>query len=63
MKNQFTTKKVKGGWMVIDNNQKKSITKLIPDEQTANEIRDDFNAMSKKDFRPIGMPNFNNRVN
>lgn len=58
MKNKFTTKKVKGGYMVIDNEQKKSITKLIPDEQTANEIRDDFNAMSKRDYRPIGMPDF-----
>ena len=43
---------------VWDNQDKLWITKELPSMAIANEIADDFNKMENKDFRPIGLPNF-----
>lgn len=41
-------------YKVYDTTTGKSITKDIPSKEIADEIAEDFNAMSNKDFRPIG---------
>ena len=43
---------------VWDNQDKLWITKELPSMAIANAIADDFNKMENKDFRPIGLPNF-----
>lgn len=50
-------------WIVYDRKGKVNITKAIPEKQIADEIAEDFNRMEKKDFRPIGMPDFSTKFN
>lgn len=55
---RYEIKHEKGKLKVWDTKNKVWITTELPSMEVAKEICDDFNAMDKKDFRPLGLPNF-----
>lgn len=48
---------------VYDTKDKKYLTVAIPDKAIADEIADDFEAMSKSDYRPLGLLDFSANIN
>lgn len=48
---------------VYDTSKKVYITNAVPSKEICQEIIDDFEAMGKKDFRPLGLPDFSKDVN
>jgi hypothetical protein len=53
---KYKVRTEQGIYRVYDTETDKDITKDVPTIEIAQEIADDFNAMSNKDFRPIGGP-------
>lgn len=56
MEKRFEVQQRGDVFRVYDNQDKIDITKDVPSKEIAQEIADDFEAMSKKDYRPIGGP-------